>query len=286
MRPREHPNLRRDRSNILHAATIGPLALFENTRTHGALLDVTKHRLDGFLVIAVRLVLFDQAADHVLGHRGHRLVPFGLVGQGQRLIDSALGHVRHLGGEVLVRLDRRPVHVGDRVPFQQFTLDVDELLDTLMCGRQAFEDLGLTHLYRAAFHHQNGVFSTRNQDIEVGVFELLECGIEYPRTLDPAYTNGRHQGVEWDFGHVQRHRSAEHAEYVSGVFLIGTEHETRDLRLVLESLGKQRADRPIRQARREDRVLARPTLALEEATGNLPGRVTLFLEFYGQGEKR
>ena len=156
-------------------------------------------------MIAVGLVLFDQAADHILGHRGHSLVPFGLVRQGQRLIDPALGHLRHLGGEVLIRLDRRPIHVGDRVPLQQFTLDADELLDALMCRLQPLEDLSLLNLDRAAFHHQNGVFGARNQDVEVGVLELLERGIDYPRTLDPTDAHGRHQCVERDFRHVQRH---------------------------------------------------------------------------------
>ena len=155
-----------------------------------------------------------------------------------------------------------------------------------MRGLQPFEDIGLLNLDCPAFHHQNGVFGARNQDVEVGVLELLERGIDDPCTLDPADAHRRHQSVERDFRHVQRDRSAEHRQHVGGVFLIGAEHEAGDLRLVLESLRKQWPDRAIRQARGQDRVLARTALTLEKATGNLPRRIALFLEFDGQGEKR
>ena len=58
-----------------------------------------------------------------------------------------------------------------------------------------------------------------------------------------------------------------------------------DLDLVAESVREQRTDRPVDQARDQRLVLGRPTLALEEAAGDLSGGEALLLVVDGQREE-
>src|SRR5690606_16607728 len=78
-----------------------------------------------------------------------------------------------------------------------------------------------------------------------------------------------------DLGHLERDRRAEQRDDVRVVLLVRREDEARDLRLVHEALGEERADRAVDLARREDLLLARPTLALEEAARDLARGVAL-----------
>src|SRR6185503_8973928 len=58
-----------------------------------------------------------------------------------------------------------------------------------------------------------------------------------------------------------------------------------DLHLVREALRPERPDRAVDHARGEDRLLGRAPLALEEAAGDLPGRVHALLDVHGEGEE-
>ena len=71
----------------------------------------------------------------------------------------------------------------------------------------------------------------------------------------------------------ERGRGADDAEHVGVVLLVGGEHGDDDLDVVAVALGEERADRPVGQARGEDRVLGGAAFALDEAAGDLAGGV-------------
>src|SRR6185503_6600807 len=58
-----------------------------------------------------------------------------------------------------------------------------------------------------------------------------------------------------------------------------------DLHLVREALRPERPDRAVDHARGEDCLLSRAPLALEEAAGDLPGRIHPFLDVYREREE-
>jgi hypothetical protein len=58
-----------------------------------------------------------------------------------------------------------------------------------------------------------------------------------------------------------------------------------DLGLVGPALGEERPDRPVDHPGREDALLGRASLALEEAAGDLAGRVHALLDIDGEGQE-
>ena len=64
--------------------------------------------------------------------------------------------------------------------------------------------------------------------------------------------------------------------------MVNRHGDRHELSLVPPALGKQRTDRPVDQARRQRRLLARTALALEKRAGNLPGGVHPLLDIDGQ----
>ena len=79
--------------------------------------------------------------------------------------------------------------------------------------------------------------------------------------------------VNGSLRNVERGRSGGDADDVRIVFAIRGEHHGDDLRFGRPALGKQRAQRTIDQARREDFALGGAAFALEEAAGNFAGGI-------------
>jgi hypothetical protein len=72
----------------------------------------------------------------------------------------------------------------------------------------------------------------------------------------------------------------------SGIVLrVRGEHEALHLHLVPESVREQRADRAVREAHRDDLLRRRAAFSLEEAAGDLAGRVRLLPVVDGQREE-
>ena len=100
-----------------------------------------------------------------------------------------------------------------------------------------------------------------------------------PTRAAPIGPEERHAGEgERRGGRDQRHD-------VRVVLHVVREHGGDDLRLVLEALDEQRADRPVDQARGQRLLLGGAALALEKAAGDLAGGEGLLLVVDGQGEE-
>ena len=69
------------------------------------------------------------------------------------------------------------------------------------------------------------------------------------------------------------------------VLLVGTEDGGDHLHLVAETLGERRAEGPVGETAREDRLFAGATLPAEERAGDLAGRVHPLLDVDGEGEE-
>ena len=142
-----------------------------------------------------------------------------------------------------------------------------------MCKPDPLEHLSLRHLDGPALDHDDRVPRAADHDIDVGILELLEGRVQDPVVADPPYPHRGDRHPEGDPGHIQRDRGPEETQDVGVVLLIRREDAADDLRLVLEPVGEEGTERTVDLARREDLLFPRPALALEEATGDLPGRV-------------
>jgi hypothetical protein len=74
--------------------------------------------------------------------------------------------------------------------------------------------------------------------------------------------------------------------HVGVVLLVRRQHVHHHLRLVLEPVRKERTDGTVDEPRRQDVLLRRTTLALEEAAGNLARRIAPRAVLHRQREER
>ena len=103
--------------------------------------------------------------------------------------------------------------------------------------------------------------------------------------VDQSNPHRAHRPVEWNVAQSQRAARPVHPQHVRIVLLVRRVDERNHLRLVAEGLRKQRANRPVDLPARQDLLLARPSLALDEAAGNASARVGVLAVLHRQREE-
>src|SRR5581483_11069689 len=93
------------------------------------------------------------------------------------------------------------------------------------------------------------------------------------------------RAVPRDVRDVERGARAGEREDLGLVLFVAREDRRDDLRVLLEAVGEERAQRAVHDAAGEDLFLALARLALEEAAGDLAGRVGLLDELAGEREE-
>ena len=174
---------------------------------------------------------------------------------------------------------------------EQFLLHRDEFLDAALRDAERLDDVLFLDLDGAALDHHDGLLRARDDEVHVGELERLERGIEHPlrRAVLARHAADAHAGDrarERDARGVQRERGRDEREHVGLVLLVGGDDVDEDLDLVLEAFGEERADGAVDDAAREDLLVARAALTLDEAARDLAGGVGLLLVLDGEREER
>ena len=70
------------------------------------------------------------------------------------------------------------------------------LLDGIVSGLECSEKVGFRHFVHFAFHHHDIVVGGAYHQLHVGVFKLLECGVDDKLAVDASHTHFRDRSVE------------------------------------------------------------------------------------------
>ena len=154
-----------------------------------------------------------------------------------------------------------------------------------MAGHDRLQHRLLGQFLGFGLNHQDRVGCTGDDKVQNGILHLLDRRIEPHFALDDANARGADRAHERHAGQGQRRRGGDQRQDVRIQFEIIGEDGRDDLRLAAESVGKQRTDRPVDQARRQRLSIRRPPLALQIAAGNPAGGEGLFLIVDGEGEE-
>ena len=187
-------------------------------------------------------------------------------GGGQRREDfvfDALGecriHCLFLDGDLLLA-DR----LGEVVDHR------DDLLDRGVGGFERLDDLLFAHFLRAGFDHDEAVLAAGDDQIELALLALGEGRVDEVLAVNQADPHAGDGLLERDVGQGERRRGPGEGEDVGVVLAVGGEHERDDLRLEAPPGRKQRANRAVDDAARQDFLLRRLAFTLEEAAGDSP----------------
>ena len=106
------------------------------------------------------------------------------------------------------------------------------------------------------------------------IFEDTRTGVLFQDEREVCRVNLRQpdapeRSAEGELGDAQRRRGPVHRQDVAVVLFVAGEHRSLDLDLIEETIGKQRADRTVHETAGERLLHRRPSLTLEEATGEL-----------------
>ena len=154
-----------------------------------------------------------------------------------------------------------------------------------MAGHHRLQHRLLGELLGLQFDHQHRVRRAGDDEIEGGIFHLLDCRIDLDLALDESHSSRADRAHERHPGKGQRRRGGDHRQNVRvGLQVVG-EDRGDDLRVATEVLGKQRSDRPVDQAGGQRFAIRGAPFALEITAGNSPRRECLFLVVDGQGKK-
>ncbi len=240
-----------------------PLDLHGVERDAG-LLEAGHHRA---VRIAARLRARLLAADLVGGAKG----PFAQLGD--------------LGDEGLVLRRRLPLPLGLAGVAHQLVDGGDGDVALLVAEDHGTEHHLLAELFGLALHHQHRAPRAGDDEIELALRELRRPRVEHVLAVDVADARGADRPVERDAADRQRRAGADHRRDVGLHVGVQAQHVDDDLHLVEEAVGEQRPDRAVDEPAGQRLELARAPLALEEAAGDLAGRVGLLDVVDGEREE-
>ena len=282
MRARQDVDLARDRADVGEPTPVETRPLVDDLLAHHLLGDLLDELLHLLRLVGVgggerhdRLVL-----DGV--ERGVALLLHGLRERG---LEPPCRELLYRRDERLVdrQRDDRPLVLADRRA--ELLLERDQGLRRFVCPEEPFQQDALGKDARAALDHDDRVLARRDDQVEVALGKLRGRGVDHEGACDAPHAHRRDGSVERDVGDGERDRRAEERDHVRVVLLVVGEHRRDHLRLAVEALREERANRPVDQPRRQDLLLRRAAFALEEPAGDLPGGEGLLLVVAGEREE-
>ncbi len=214
-----------------YGADLGGLAAVE---THTFVEDATAHGF-AFNIVIVTLhkrfllvaFLFGERFDIFVADGVERILAPMLVGT------TGLGYgicfvvafFTHILAEVLV------MHLVAIFAFHSlacglghFKLDFAMLFDFFMGNLEGFEEFGFRNLVHFAFNHHDIVVGGTDHQLHIGLFKLLESGVDYEFTVDTGNTHFRDRAVEGDVAASDGCRCGKPCKSVGHVDTVGREH--------------------------------------------------------------
>jgi len=135
------------------------------------------------------------------------------------------------------------------------------------------------------FNHQHRVTGTGDDQVKVGLFHVVDGRVQHVFAVDIADARAGDRAHERHPGKRQGGRCRDKGDNVGIVFHVVRQDSQDDLGFVLVSIGEQRTDRPVDQARRQGFVFRRAAFAFEKAAGDLAGGIGFFLVVDRQREE-
>jgi hypothetical protein len=282
VRARKRADLAGDGADVVEAAAVRTLVLLDDHVADVVLLQLVQHLAHQLARAGVRRFVL---RDRLVAERVQGILPRVLLRRAVRLA----GAIAVLGGDLLrqrlVALREREDALGLPDPFAQVVLHAVQLPDRLVRELQCLDDLALLHLAGARLHHHDVGVGGRDHQVERGLVQLGESGVQDHLPLDQPHADRGDRLGEGNVGDHERGRRAGDAEDVGVVQLVRAEDRAHDLDLVPVAVREERTERAVDEAAGEDLLLRRPPFPLEEAAGNAPRGVGLFPVFDAEREE-
>ena len=143
-----------------------------------------------------------------------------------------------------------------------------DLLDLVVTEHDRFKDDFFRHFVRFRFHHHDGVFRSRDDDVDIALRFLVHGRVDDELAVDSADDDAADRSVERKIRDSKRRGSADHCRDFWRAVLVDAHDDVHDLNFVAEAFREQRTNRTVCQTARQNRFLARASFSFDEASGN------------------
>ena len=188
-------------------------------------------------------------------------------------LDLGLRHRFHGGLEVGLYLGGGDGGLGFAHLLLHLDLQLAEFFKFGLGGFHGADQVGVGELMGSAFHHQDAVQRAADDHFHLGGQALFVGGVHYELAFELAHADSGHGAVPRDVGDHQGRGGRVDGHHVGVIDAVVGHHHVDHLRLGVEVIREQRAHGAVRKAGGEHFFFAGFALALEEAAGDLAGRV-------------
>jgi hypothetical protein len=275
---RQHAGADLDRTHGARVAAVDARLAVQDLRADDLRFDVEQDVADGGLVGRDRAgrqrVFFElrrgRRVDFLQLRRARLLVAQLVSGE-----QIAVRQLRHARDQRFVLRGRLPVPLRLAAFAHELVDRVDRDLHLFVAEHDRAQHHVFRQLVGFRFDHQHRALRTGDDEVEARCLDLVTRRVQHVGVVDVRDARGTDRAVERQARHGQRGRRADQRGNVGRDVRVHGQHVDHDLHFVVEAFREQRAQRTIDQARRQRLMLRRTAFALEEAAGDLAGRVGL-----------
>ena len=130
-------------------------------------------------------------------------------------------------------------------------------------------------------HHQNGIFCTGNNQIQLGIFKFSSTRIQEKLAVFITHADSTHGGVNRKPRQGQSGRGPNHGWDVGFDMACIRNNGCDDLHFLGKTFGKKRTQRPVNQAGDKNFLLGRTPLSFEKTAGNTACGISALLIING-----
>ena len=167
----------------------------------------------------------------------------------------------------------------------EFDDRLDHRLEVPVAEHHGAEHDVFVELLGFRFNHQHGVGGAGDDQIELGLYHLVERGIEHIFVVDEADARGTDRALEGRAGYRQRGGGCHQRQDVGIVLHVVRQHGDDHLGFIAPAIDEQGTDRTIDQAGNQRFLFGRTPFALEIAAGNAARGIGLFDVVDGQRQE-
>ncbi len=283
VRTRHHIDLAPDRADLGQGAAVGTQVAIQNPGADDTAVSFFKAL---FIIINFALIVTGERGDGFFLQSLQRVGKFRLGMRGIHQGFHALGVAgAHFINGILIHEEAGNVALRFADGGGHFLLNLNQRLNGFVPEDERLDHILFADLFGAGLNHQNGVGSTRNAQIQVGIFNFLISRVGNELPVDTADADSAHRPVPRNIGNHQGGGSRVDGDDIKRIDVIGGKAVENDLNLVAHVLIEQRAQRTVNQAGGQNDITRGTSFTAEERTRDAPAGVHAFFILNGEGEE-
>ena len=167
----------------------------------------------------------------------------------------------------------------------QFVHGATDLADGIMPEADRLEEELLRDLRSVPLDHSDGVRGTCDDDINLSLSNLLNCGVKDELAIHTTHTNSANGAEKRNVGQVQRGEGRVHGDNVWVILEVVLNDKGANLHLIVVRGREQGTDGTINHPARQDFFRGGTSLTLHKATGELARGLVLLTVIHAQREE-